>query len=78
MTAEEHSIIGGLGGAVAETLACGEPAALERVGIPDRFARTGPDPEAVMDAFGMGVADVVAAAQRALARKKRHQDKVLA
>ena len=76
MTAEEHSVVGGLGGAVAEALACGDGAPLERIGIDDRFARTGPDPEAIMDAFGMGVADIVAAAQRVMARKRPVQDKV--
>jgi transketolase len=69
VTAEEHSVVGGLGGAVAETLA-GSAAPLERIGIDDRFARTGPDPEAIMDAFGMSVADIVAGAQRALGRKR--------
>ena len=70
MAAEEHSIIGGLGGAVAEALAAGYPAVLEQVGIADRFARTGPDPETLMDAFGLAVSDIVTAAQRAIARKQ--------
>jgi transketolase len=71
VTAEEHTVIGGLGGAVAEALGecCAAP--LERVGIRDTFARTGPDPETLMDAFGLGVDDVVAAARRVLARKTR-------
>jgi transketolase len=71
VAAEEHSIIGGLGGAVAEALAAGYPTVLEQVGIADRFARTGPDPETLMDAFGLAVSDIVAAAQRAIARKGR-------
>ena len=70
ITAEEHMVIGGLGGAVAECLAQFCPAPIERVGIADTFARTGPDPEAIMDAFGLGVADIVAAAYRAIARKR--------
>jgi transketolase len=71
VTAEEHTVIGGLGGAVAEALGecCAVP--LERVGIHDTFARTGPDPETLMDAFGLGVEDVVAAARRVIARKRR-------
>jgi transketolase len=77
VTAEEHSIVGGLGGVVAEALAGGDGAPLERVGIRDCFARTGPDPDSVMDAFGMGVADVVAAAQRAVARKLRARQRML-
>jgi transketolase len=71
VTAEEHSIIGGLGSAVAETLADCYPAPLERVGIADMFTRTAPDPETLMDAYGMAVADVVAAANRVLARRRR-------
>jgi transketolase len=71
VTAEEHTVIGGLGGAVAEALGECCPAPLERVGIRDTFARTGPDPETLMDAFGLGVEDVVAAARRAIARKRK-------
>lgn len=70
VSAEEHSIVGGLGGAVAEVLAAAAPAPLERVGIADRFARTGPDPETLMDAFGLSVSAIVSAARRAMARKK--------
>ena len=69
VTAEEHSIIGGLGGAVAEAVCATHPAPVERVGINDTFARTAPDPESLMDAFGLGVEDIVAAARRALRRK---------
>ena len=70
VSAEEHSIVGGLGGAVAEVLASSCPAPLERVGIADRFARTGPDPDALMDAFGLSVEALVAAARRAMERKR--------
>jgi len=69
VTAEEHSVIGGLGGAVAEALAGVYPTPLERVGIADTFARTALDPDSLMDACGLAVADLVAAARRALARK---------
>ena len=70
VTAEEHSIVGGLGGAVAEVLSAGYPAPLERVGIGDRFAKTGPSPEAVMDAFGLSIESIANAAQRAMARRR--------
>jgi len=69
VTAEEHSLIGGLGGAVAEALCAGRPIPLERVGIKDTFACTGLDPESLMDAYGLAVNDIVAAAQRAVVRK---------
>jgi transketolase len=69
VTAEEHSIVGGLGGAVAEALCGGHPVPLERVGVADAFACTGPDPESLMDVCGLAVEDVVSAAKRALARR---------
>jgi transketolase len=69
VTAEEHSIIGGLGGAVCETLAGQRPTPIEMVGLRDTFAETGPDPETLMDACGLAVLDIVSAARRALARK---------
>ena len=70
VTAEEHTIIGGLGSAVAETLAEAYPVALERVGILDRFCPTGRDLDTLMDFCGLSVAEIVAAAQRVLERKR--------
>lgn len=67
VTAENHSIIGGLGSAVAETLAeagLGRP--LRRVGLQDTFAegsKTGPH---LFQKYGLGTRDVVAAAWSAL------------
>ena len=69
VTAEEHSVVGGLGGAVAEVLGERCPVPLQRVGIADRFACTAPDPETLMDVCGMAVEDIVAAAERAIAQK---------
>ena len=69
VTAEEHSIIGGLAGAVAEALSGSHPAPIERVGVADTFTCTALDPESLMDACGLAVADVVSAARRALMRK---------
>jgi len=70
VSAEEHTVIGGLGSAVAEVLGEGLPVPLVRVGIHDAFARTGPDPDAVMDACGMGVADIVKACRSVFAQKR--------
>ena len=69
VTVEEHSIIGGLGGAVAEALVARGPAPLERVGVADTFAESGPYGE-LLDKYGLGVGDIVAAAQRAVGRKR--------
>lgn len=69
VTAEEHSVIGGLGGAVAEALGELAPVPVVRVGIADRFAETGPYFD-LLDRYGMGVSDIVAAAKRAIAMKR--------
>ena len=66
VTAEEHSIVGGLGSAVAEAVSEACPVPVVRVGIRDTFARTAPDPESLMDAFGLAVTDIVMAAERAV------------
>jgi transketolase len=70
VTVEEHSVIGGLGGAVAEALVEGGPVPMERVGVADTFAESGPYGE-LMDKYGLSVDDITAAAQRALARKNK-------
>jgi transketolase len=69
VTAEEHSIIGGLGGAVAEALGEHCPTPLVRVGIADTFALTAFNPDILMDAFGLAVEDIVTAVERVLRRK---------
>lgn len=71
VTAEEHSVIGGLGSAVAEVLGEGQPVPLERVGIRDHFCPTGRDLERLMDACGLSVAEIVLAAQIVLKRKSK-------
>jgi transketolase len=70
VTVEEHSIIGGLGGAVAEYLSGVHSVPIERVGIPDTFAESGPYPD-LLDKYGMSVDAIVDAVQRALTRKSR-------
>jgi len=68
VTAEDHSIIGGLGGAVAEYLAECAAVPIARVGIPDTFCRSG-DPAELFPMYGMAAADIVSAAKRVLGRK---------
>ncbi len=70
VTAEEHTVYGGLGGAVAEVTSAHEPVPVERVGIRDVFGESG-SPRALMEKYGLTAADIVAAARRALARKRR-------
>ncbi|MBN2257169.1 MAG: transketolase family protein [Anaerolineaceae bacterium] len=71
VTAEEHSIIGGLGSAVAETLSEACPTPLARVGIPDHFCPTGRDLDKLMDACGLSINDIVKAANRSMRQKSR-------
>lgn len=68
VTAEEHSIIGGLGGAVAELLSENCPTPLERVGMRDTFGTSG-EFEELMREFELDAPAIVAAAKKAIARK---------
>lgn len=68
VTAEDHSIIGGLGGAVAEHLVENCPVPLERVGVSDHFGQSG-DGEELLEKFSMGVNHIISAAQRSIQRK---------
>jgi len=68
VTAEEHSVIGGLGGAVCETLAEGCPVPVERVGMRDVFGQSGTAEELLVH-YGLTPAHLVEAAQRVLRRK---------
>jgi transketolase len=70
VTVEEHSIIGGLGGAVAEHLSSTAPVPMERVGIADQFAESGPYAD-LLDKYGLSIEHIVGAARRAIARKAR-------
>lgn len=68
VTAEEHSIIGGLGGAVAEVVSQEHPVPVRRVGIADQFAETGPY-DALLDRYGMSISSIIAAAHQVVAAK---------
>lgn len=68
VTSEEHNIIGGLGGAVAECLSENCPTPLVRHGVNDEFGRSG-TAAAVLDAYGLNVDGLVAKIREALAKK---------
>ncbi len=68
VTAEEHSVIGGLGGAVAEVLSDSAPVPLVRVGVKDAFGTSG-DHEGLLKHYGMS-AEHIAAAVKEVMRKK--------
>jgi transketolase len=68
VTAEEHQILGGLGGSVAQTLAKHAPTPIEFVGVNDQFGESG-TPDELLDKYGCGVKDVIAAAEAVVAKK---------
>jgi transketolase len=71
VTAEDHNILGGLGGAVAEVLAQTYPCPLEFVGVKDTFAESG-EPADLAEKYGLTAAHIAAAAQRVMKRKEAH------
>ena len=68
VTAEDHNIHGGLGGAVAEALAATHPCPMEFVGVKDVFGASG-EPEELAHHYEIAAPHIAAAARRALARK---------
>lgn len=69
VTAEEHSIIGGLGSAVAEVLVENEPVPMERVGVKDTFGESG-KPQELLEKYGLTVKEIKAAVYKVMKRKK--------
>jgi transketolase len=68
VTAEEHNIIGGLGGAVAEVIATSAPCILRMVGIEDKFGKSG-KPAVLLQEYGLTAANIAAKAKDAIANK---------
>jgi len=68
VTAEDHSVIGGLGGAVAEHLSGSTSTPLERVGVKDRFGESGQADE-MLELMELSSPHIVKAALRAIQRK---------
>ena len=58
VTIEEHSIYGGLGGAVAETLAVNYPVPMKIMGMKDRFGESG-EYNHLINKFGLNAAEIV-------------------
>lgn len=69
VTAEEHSVIGGLGSAVAEVLAEEYPVPVVKLGVYDRFGYSGPAPK-LLDEFGLRAVNIVEKAKKAISMKK--------
>ncbi|GAG91392.1 unnamed protein product [marine sediment metagenome] len=69
VTAEEHSVIGGLAGAVAEVIAENKPIPMERIGIKDTFTESGQYND-LLEKYGMGIKHIIDAAKKVIKRKK--------
>ncbi len=65
ITVENHSMIGGLGGAVAEILTEHAPCYLTRLGFPDIFGESG-DNEAIFSKFGVNTENIIATVKKML------------
>ncbi|MBN9400787.1 MAG: transketolase family protein ['Candidatus Kapabacteria' thiocyanatum] len=70
VTAEEHQVHGGLGGAVAECTAKNAPVPIEFVGVKDSFGGSG-EPEELMVKFGLTSKEIAAAALVAMERRDK-------
>ena len=68
VTAEEHNIIGGLGSAVAEVLAEKCPTPMVRVGINDKFGKSG-KPAQLLKEYGLTPENIASKAKEAIAKK---------
>ena len=69
VTAEEHSIIGGLGAAVSEAVAEEYPVPVVKVGIKDTFGESG-KPAQLLEKYGLTVESIVNSAKRAISLKR--------
>ena len=68
VTAEEHQLLGGLGGSVAELLVANKPAPQEFVAVRDQFGESG-TPAQLMKKYGLDAEHIVKAAEKVIARK---------
>lgn len=69
VTAEEHSVIGGLGSVVAETVVRHCPVPMELIGIQDRFGQSG-SPAQLLEAYGLNPEHIVKAVEKVIERRK--------
>lgn len=70
VTIEDHTVINGMGSAIAEVIAEGSPAYLVRLGLQDCYGESG-FPDELLDAYGMSVGDIVEAAKKAMLKKQK-------
>ncbi|GAB6149433.1 MULTISPECIES: transketolase family protein [Clostridium] len=68
ITAEEHSVIGGLGSAVCEVVSENHPVPVMRVGVKDTFGESG-KPAELLKAYGLTAEDIVKAVKKGISLK---------
>jgi transketolase len=68
VTAEDHNVIGGLGGAVAEVLSSHWPVPVVRVGLQDTFAQSG-DPWRLLEYYGLTAEAIAMAARKTMEQR---------
>ena len=69
VTAEEHSVIGGLGSAVSEVLSEEYPVVVKKVGVKDTFGESG-TPKELLKKYGLTAVDIAMAAKDAISNKR--------
>lgn len=69
VTAEEHSIIGGLGSAVSEVLSEEYPVVVKKVGVKDTFGESG-TPKDLLKKYGLNAEEIVKAVKEAVGNKR--------
>jgi transketolase len=69
VSAEEHNRLGGLGDSIAQVLIKNNPVPMEYVAVNDSFGESG-TPAELMTKYGLDAANIVAAVQKVLKRKK--------
>jgi len=69
ITAEDHNINGGLGGAVAEVLCENYPVPMQRIGLKDTFGESG-SPEELFKKYGLSWKDIIYKVLKVLNRKR--------
>ena len=68
VTVEEHQVMGGMGSAIAETLAQNYPVPMEFIGIQDKFGQSG-TPDELVEHYGMGKDAIKEVVKKVLTRK---------
>lgn len=72
VTVEDHQVSGGLGGAIAESLAKFKPTPIEFIGLQDTFAESG-KPGELIEKYGLGKEAIKNAVKKVVARKTNEQ-----